>query len=402
MKALRLSFTGFSFNTLALNRQSVGKLVEAVWDKSNHDELRKQLPATLFNAYNSTYHSAVQGVETELAKHFKNNLSMLAAAKSASIISRLIALRENTAERDLFLKTARSVVNTYQYYTATEYNTMVHRVRVARQMEQFAAERHLYPNIEWLPSRAAKPDMVHKGYWHHIWSQDDPFWQSSFPGCRWGCKCSWRTTDDPVTDKSQLKLVPPSPGLEGNPYHTKELVSSTHPYYKNIQPHITSLGVLLNPDEVVYISYPLEGGKAIHVHYLAMLTKEFAQNIRTAELLTKHGFDNIRLLPQIHRSEVELRNRYFGKAYAKKHPNANPDATIDGVHAEFKKADKNTFSLRLAQSAKKSSIAVISAPGLSEKFILSKMEGIWEVKHLGNLKEVVVLVGDRVLVFKRP
>jgi hypothetical protein len=184
-------------------------LVDDVWEASDFTELRKQLNPSLFNSYNNTYHSAVQGVDQEMTKYFKNNLTAFAAAKSATVLDKLIEVRRQSANKDDYLKNAKLVVNTYTHYTATEYNTMVHRVRVAKQFEQFQSERHLYPNIEWLPSRAAEPDQIHRGYWYHIRSQDDPFWQSNFPGCRWGCNCSWRTTDAPVTNKIEVKPVPP-------------------------------------------------------------------------------------------------------------------------------------------------------------------------------------------------
>ena len=274
--------------------------------------------------------SAVQGVDEELAKYYKNNLTMLAAAKTATITNRLIAACKQSKDRDEYNKLAKQIINTYNRYTAAEYNTMVHRVRVAKQFEQFQQEKQLYPNIEWLPSRAANPDIVHRGYWYHIWVADDPFWTDNFPGCRWGCKCSWRTTDASVTDKSNVKLIPPSPGLDGNPYFTKEIISKSHSYYRDIEKHIPKLGVLHNPDDVVYISF-VKNNTVFKVHYLAINEYE-KMNKLFIDYVINAGFKDIRLLPVIEYKYEPIRNRYFGKYAA----NGCPDAFADGKFVEFK------------------------------------------------------------------
>lgn len=354
---------------------------------------------SLFKGYNNTYHSAVQGVDERREKLFRNNLSGLAAAKTATVVNQLIEAKTQYKNREEYLLKAKRIVNTYAHYTATEYNTMVHRVRVAKQMEQFQTERHMYPNIEWLPSRAAEPDLVHRGYWYHVWAHDDPFWQSNFPGCRWGCKCSWRTTDAPVTDKSRLKLVPPSPGLEGNPYHTNQIVSKNHPYYHGVERHIPKLGVLHNPDEVVYIPHPIDNGKTIQVHYLVMQEHEFDINMRFAKILAANGFNNIKLLPQIHYSETQLRQRYFGKAYAQQHPTKNPDAWVDGVLMEFKKFNKNYFVSKVLKSLKQSSVVVIMVDDMTLEDIYNKLESI---QKLNKLKQIMIIHNDILYDFKRP
>jgi hypothetical protein len=186
--------------------------------------------------------------------------------------------------------------------------------------------------------------------------------------------------------------------LDGNPYYTNKIISHTHPYYKNVEPHIPKLGVLTNPDDVVYINI-----NNIHVHYLAMLSEEFEQNIKIAEHLARNGYSNIRLLPQIHASEVELRNRYFGREYNRQHPTANPDAIIGKQNVEFKRANRNTFGLRLHQAAKKSSIAVIQlTEPLSQAYVERIIHGAWKNATLVNITEIVIHNDDKLLVFKRP
>lgn len=339
--------------------------------------------------------SAVQGVDEELAKYYKNNLTMLAAAKTATITNQLLVARRKSQNREDYNQLAKKIINTYNHYTAAEYNTMVHRVRVAKQFEQFQHEKQLYPNIEWLPSRAANPDIVHRGYWYHVWAADDPFWKNNFPGCRWGCKCSWRTTDAPLTDKSNVELIPPSPGLDGNPYFTKEIISKSHPYYRGVEKHIPKLGVLHNPDDVVFINYDLGNGKKVEVHYLVLQEDEFSDNIKIAEALLQHGYNSVRLLPKIHKNEVDLRIRYYGKDYASKYLTTNADAIVDDKVIEFKTANINTFVKRLNHAAKQSNIAVVR---MKDKVSKDSLERKIKGNKL-NLKIIIVLLEDELIIF---
>ncbi len=323
---------------------------------------------------------------------------MLAAAKSATVVNKLIQLRDNTKKKEEYTINARKIVNIYNTYSATEYNTMVHRVRIAKQFEKFQEERHLYPNIEWLPSRAAEPDRVHRTYWYHVWAQDDPFWHNNFPGCRWGCKCSWRTTDAPVTPKQGMNMVPPSPGLEGNPYFTQEIISHNHPYYRNIPKHISKTGVLHNPDELVYVRMKDEYGNEYQEHYLCRFYDEITENRKTASILLQNGFKNIKLLPQIHASETELRKRYFGKDYTSE---GNPDAVVDGQLTEFKHAFGKGKSLyknisnQLNKAARKSNtIVLVSENEVSIESLSNLTNSIF--KRYKNLKQIIIAVNNRI------
>lgn len=124
----------------------------------------------------------------------------------------------------------KNLINIFNRFQVTEYNTFVARARTARQWSQFKDTRKLYPNIQWLPSRSAHPRDEHKAFYYRIWSMDDPFWQQNQPGNLWNCKCDWRQTDTPITDNSEIEEVKSVPGLDKNPATSGQLITDTHPY----------------------------------------------------------------------------------------------------------------------------------------------------------------------------
>lgn len=135
-----------------------------------------------------------------------------------------------------FKKDVEPIIGNYNInWLQTEYNTAMIRARIAVQWKQFEREKHIYPNLKWLPSMAAVPRETHKPFYNRVWALNDPFWKSHRPGDAWGCKCSLTSTDEPITDRQiSTKDMPAAEhGLENNPADDGCLFSETHPYIKN-------------------------------------------------------------------------------------------------------------------------------------------------------------------------
>ncbi len=157
------------------------------------------------------------------------NVSRFAAFKSYQATKMLKGLKTDDKE---FENKVKKVINTFNRFQVTEFNTFTARARTAKQWEAFRETRDLYPNIRWLPSRSAHPREEHMAYYYRVWPMDDPFWDTNQPGNEWNCKCDWEETDIFPTDNSSIEVVPPSPGLEGNPGKTGTLITDNHPYIK--------------------------------------------------------------------------------------------------------------------------------------------------------------------------
>lgn len=135
-----------------------------------------------------------------------------------------------------FKKDTETIIGNYNInWLQTEHTTAIKRARIAVQSKQFEREKHIYPNLKWLPSMAAVPRESHKPFYNRVWVQGDVFWKSHRPGDEWGCLCGLTSTDEPVTGgKISTKDMPAaSPGLDNNPVDDGCLFSETHPYIKN-------------------------------------------------------------------------------------------------------------------------------------------------------------------------
>jgi len=194
-----------------------------------------ELHPELFKLYNDNFQKAFSMFDDlkhtdrlfPIAQSFKFNVARFAAFKSWHATK---LLKKIKVDKDFDTK-AKALLNKFNRWQAAEYNAVVKRARTAKQWEQFKKEAHLYPNLEWLRTRSADPRELHLGYVGIVLPQDHPFWNENQPGCLYNCKCSWKTTDAPVTQEPE-KVIPPSKGLGGNPINTRMIFTDEHPYIK--------------------------------------------------------------------------------------------------------------------------------------------------------------------------
>ena len=383
------------------NRQTdLNSAVEQIWQGKGNELMRP-----IFDTYNDDLHRAVASDSEETAKLFKNNVSRLAAAKSNYTIQLLEGCKAdiNGVERskEEYLKAAKVVVGRANRAQAAEYNTTSHRCRVAKQWAQFTQEKRLFPNIEWLRTRSASPRELHLTYVGRIWSMDDKFLVNNTPGCIYNCKCDWKNTDKAATDNTDIKPVPVSPGLEGNPYYTDQIFTDKHPYFSRVDKHIPDVGVLYNPDDVVYMNKVTASGVKYKEHFLCLKEPETVENAKIVEALVKHKVvKEATLLPRIHTSETALRERYYGKAYQAIQKTKCPDCMGDGNLLEFKLTDANHLSKNVLKASQQADIAVIKCTDVVSKSYLERFAN-WQfsLDDRSNLKKIIVMTGEDVHVF---
>ncbi|MCL2132627.1 MAG: phage head morphogenesis protein, partial [Lentimicrobiaceae bacterium] len=204
---------------------------------------------------------------TYKAEYFKNALQK--------------AYEKNPNEYDANAKKILQAANRFQI---TEYNTTVARCRTARQFNNFKQNKDLFPNIEWLRTRSATPRELHLSYVGLILPMDDPFWQENQPGNLYGCKCDWRQTDKPATNKPNT-TVPPSRGLEGNPTNTREVFTEKHTYFTKATDEEKEQIDKLVSEQVYkqfektdgYFVHPLQNKKANDFNDLCAISKHFVK-----------------------------------------------------------------------------------------------------------------------------
>ena len=224
-------------------------------------DVRHKIDPDLFNETYTALNEAIdRAVETSVKwgepdrafiselKHSNAVFAAFKAHREQNDLARLLVDDDgNTRSFDSFRKAAEPIVGEYNVnWLQTEYTTAIRTARTAVRFRQYEKDSDLYPNGEWLPSRAAEPRMAHKVYYHTVRRLSDPWWETHYPGCVWGCQCDMRNTDKPITHVGDNPVVPGarptdvppseeagvrSPGLSRNPARSKSLFSQDHPYF---------------------------------------------------------------------------------------------------------------------------------------------------------------------------
>lgn len=263
----------------------------------------------------------------------------------------------NARSFDSFRMAAAPVIGEYNVnWLQTEYTTAVRVARTAVRFKQYEKDGDLYPNGEWLPSRAAEPRMSHRKYYHTVRRLTDPWWETHYPGCVWGCQCDMRNTDKPITHVgdnpavpgAEPTTVPPSeeagvrsPGLSRNPARSGELFSRDHPYFTSAYPGAEkAVEGFVEKKENEYKPDP-DYGKRLMVSTKADQT-EVRENVRAAKaILDTYPDTNIKIREHV-------------RAYGVKNPEYEIDDLIadrkgiespNGVASGFNKAIKQGCSV---------------------------------------------------------
>ena len=191
---------------------------------------------TLLSGYYDNFNKAVDRVfssPSDLSTRLKSSVARFSAYKANKVTSLLNDVRNKYKKDSEYKTVAKAILNTYNRYQATEYNTCVARSRTAKQWENFMKPENIkaLPNIRWVPSRSAKPREAHIPFYNRVWAKNDPFWDDNQPGSLWNCKCDWQETFEPVTDNPQFKSTAQQ-GLKLNPAKSGEIFSSDATYFR--------------------------------------------------------------------------------------------------------------------------------------------------------------------------
>lgn len=243
-------------------------------------------------------------------RELKRNNAVFAAFKAHreqnDLAGLLVDDDGNARSFDSFRRAAAPVIGEYNVnWLQTEYATAVRVARTAVRFKQYEKDGDLYPNAEWLPSRAAEPRMSHRKYYHTVRRLTDPWWETHYPGCVWGCQCDMRNTDKPVTHigdnpaapGAEPTTVPPSeeagvrsPGLSRNPARSGELFSRDHPYFTSAYPGAEKAVEGFVDSNKEYMPVPTEKG-AVRIHQRHGKTEK-KENIKISSYFAnKYGYE---------------------------------------------------------------------------------------------------------------
>lgn len=108
----------------------------------------------------------------------------------------------------------------------------VRSARMAEKWKGFERTKRLYPNLEFIESTAVNKRPEHLQWVGTVLPIDHPWWNTHTPPVGWGCECSIRNTDKPVTTAPGYE-EPVPPVFANNPGKTAEFINmKEHPYKK--------------------------------------------------------------------------------------------------------------------------------------------------------------------------
>lgn len=256
-----------------------------------------ELTSTVLNEAVEKGLSLKYNVENAAFIHeLKSNINVFAAFKAHNQCKDMVALLYDESGKIIpeakWRKEALKISDHQnKTWLNTERNTALRRARIAAQFKQFDAKKDLYPNLRWLESTAGTPRISHTVFYDMVRPVTDPFWLSHFPGDEWNCKCGIEQTKDPVTDVP-AELPEPTPGLDSNPYYSKEILTETHPIIasnsieEKIQVKKELQELLLNEGYDSKPNFKYKNGSKIFIHPLAD-SSDLEKNLFYAEFLAQ-------------------------------------------------------------------------------------------------------------------
>lgn len=267
-----------------------------------------------------------------------------AARKTAQQQAELSKLAAQCRSFGQFKKAASKIVGDYnQRWLQTEYDTAIRAGIMAERWQRIWQRRDVFPNLKYLPSRAATPREAHKALYGRIRPVTDPFWLKYYPPSAFLCQCDVEPTRDMPTDLPET-LPPLHPSFQNNSGATGVLLRSDQ--YQLPNPRDDKRAINAARDHLANYDLYETVAKGVLAHWLHD-GGERQTNIELAKKLTSKQM-TFRLLPK-------LENR------------KNPDATYqlkDGVPqvVEFEKcavATSNSIYKRIKEGAQQAKHVIV-------------------------------------------
>jgi hypothetical protein len=229
----------------------VNKAIVSIFDSKGRIGNIAGIEPNLFDLTNKVLQVAVMGTfrqagaawnrqNADFAEQFSTNTAVFAAFKNHRQTTEMVSLlRKDDGSIRTFSEFKAEALKISEGYNTnwlqTEYNTAVRGARMAVNWKKFEQTKRLYPNLEYMPSRAADPRDSHRVLWHLVFSMDDPIWNTIMPPSDWNCLCGVRQTARKVTPiPAGFEWPDTPPQFRNNPGKSAEFVNTKETgYYKD-------------------------------------------------------------------------------------------------------------------------------------------------------------------------
>ena len=301
-------------------------------------------------------------LNSDFVNQFKENTAVFSAFKNHQQSEEIVKLlyREDGSIRSFseFKKEALRISEGYnKKYLQTEYNTAVRAARMAVNWKKFQETKHLYPNLEYMPSRAANPRDSHKEYWNKVWAMDDPIWNLIMPPSDWNCFCGVRAVDTPVT-VLPYDWNPPvtDPVFRNNPGVSAKIVNTeATDYYQSVpellRPLVEQFARNVETQGLASLQEKYIGKSGGFVNIVKQNSNEAAKNLVTYKQLADNGAQYSLMEVKAIGKSPDALNELTGLLSDAKHPHtANGKNAIQSAIKEASGQQVGEVVIRLSKS----------------------------------------------------
>lgn len=289
----------------------------------------------------------------------------------------------------------------------TEYNTAIGSATTAARWTEFQKEKKYFPMLQYQTIGDDKVRESHAaldGVKKHV---DSDFWKTYYPPNGWNCRCEVLQLPDAEAPETPEEKIT-RPGVQSmfrtNLAESGLIFPKGHPYYDGVPKEVIKRALQYIPEKAAYRPKITPNGKVYSEHVMAQWEPEATQNRKIAEILCDNGFEDVKLMPQIHIKEVALREKFYGKSYAQAHQTKCPDAFVNGKAVEFKtSAKKDNMSKRILTASKQADIVLIQCEDkLTMEYMNRFVNGQWALDDRANVKQIIIINDGKIHKFNRP
>lgn len=326
-----------------------------------------------------------------------------------------LALRDESGklrEFDDFKEAAGKIVTQYnETWMRTEYDFAVSASQNAARWSEFEQEANVIPNLRYQTVGDSHVRQSHRELEGIIRPLKDSFWNTHYPPNGWNCRCEAVQSlegDGQVTPDNKIPFVPIVPMFQTNLAKTGLIYPKNHPYYNGVPKAEIKKALAYLPPKNTFVD-TIVGDNLIAIHPLHG-EAELINNITVANdfMNLKKEVKEMRLLPDIHAKDKDIKKKYYPDGFKMRDPNKNADSIIEWkneekwvVELKNMQGKGGNLALHIKDAYKKADYAIVKIENNSKTVsqIMRTVNG--QMDELSEMKGIIVLDKDGSLIYEK-
>lgn len=334
-----------------------------------------------------------------MVEHLRRNVYQFSVAKNHNQLRTLTDAITDDEGRvrsfSEFQSEARKIDSRYNVdYLRTEYETAIGSAETAAEWASLEA-RGDDPMLRYVTVGDERVRASHAALNGLQRPMSDPIWNTIYPPNGWNCRCLVQVVSGAATPKRLIRLPDDIPEMfQTNMAKSGLLFPKNHPYFRGIDSRTFSRALEYLPVKNTYFDAKTPQGHVIQVSCLHH-DHERSQNIAATDILMGKGIvRKATLLPDIHKDDLAVKQRFYPAGELPPDPRKNADAIFDGHVFEIKQTVPNNMVRTINKAAQqaRSVVVQLTVEGPNQRYrIRQRAEA---AKRDNRLDELIVIFSD--------